>query len=102
MVAALLLDWESRSLVLDKDPAHGSILEPVGKFVRVLRSLEFEADLNDPIFALERICKTKSVNNRTSYRMSSLSFYPSILHLVSSSAELTQQLICIRLTFFSR
>lgn len=48
MVAAILLDRESRCLVLDMDPAHGSVLEPISKFVRVLRSLEFEADRDDP------------------------------------------------------
>ena len=48
MVAAILLDRDSRSFVLDMDPAHGSVLEPMAKFVRVLRSLEFEADRDDP------------------------------------------------------
>lgn len=48
MIAAILLDRETRSVVLDYDPAHGSILEPFLKFVRVLRSLEFEADLDEP------------------------------------------------------
>lgn len=52
MTAAILLDREARSVVLDHDPAHGSILEPFLKFVRVLRSLEFEADLDDPYIRL--------------------------------------------------
>ena len=42
MVAAILLDRESRSEILDVDPAHGSVLEPFLKLVRVMRSLEFK------------------------------------------------------------
>lgn len=41
MVAAVLLDRETRSIVLDADPAHGSLLEPLLRFVRLLKSLEF-------------------------------------------------------------
>lgn len=52
MTAAILLDRETRSVTLDSDPAHGSILEPFLKFVRMLRSLEFEADLDDPYIRL--------------------------------------------------
>lgn len=42
MVAALLLDRETRSIVLDADPSHGSLQEPLLRLVRVMRSLEFE------------------------------------------------------------
>lgn len=52
MIAAILLDQETRSVVLDKDPAHGSVLEPFLKFVRVLRSLEFEAQPSYPYIRL--------------------------------------------------
>ena len=41
MIAALMLDREARSVVLDADPAFGSLLEPFLRFVRVMRSLEF-------------------------------------------------------------
>ena len=40
LLAALLLDRESRSVVLDADPTHGSLFEPFLKYVRLLRSLE--------------------------------------------------------------
>ena len=43
MVAALVLDREARSVVLDADPAHGSLLEPFLRFVRMMKSLEFRA-----------------------------------------------------------
>ena len=42
MVAALLLDRESRAVVLDVDPSHGSLQEPLLRLVRIMRSLEFE------------------------------------------------------------
>lgn len=44
LVAALLLDREARSVVLDADPAHGSLLEPFLKVVRIFKSLSFTAD----------------------------------------------------------
>lgn len=40
-MAALLLDREARSVVLDADPAHGSLLEPFLRLIRVLKALEF-------------------------------------------------------------
>lgn len=42
-VAAIILDREARSIVLDADPTHGSYLEPLLRLVRVMKSLEFEA-----------------------------------------------------------
>lgn len=42
MVAALLLDDECRDVVLDADPTHGSLQEPLLKLIRVMKSLEFE------------------------------------------------------------
>lgn len=44
MTAAMLLDREARSVVLDADPAHGSLIEPVLKVVRLMRSLEYQRD----------------------------------------------------------
>ena len=41
MVAALLLDREARSVVLDADPAYGSLMEPFLRLVRLMKSLEF-------------------------------------------------------------
>lgn len=59
LVAALLLDREARSVILDADPRHGSLLEPFLRLVRVMRSLEFQArseikyvDLMDDILSL--------------------------------------------------
>lgn len=49
MVAAMLLDREARSEVLDVDPVHGSIQEPFLKVVRVMRSLEFETATDRPL-----------------------------------------------------
>lgn len=46
MVAAVLLDREARSVVLDADAAHGAVLEPFLKVVRVMRSLDFQSDDN--------------------------------------------------------
>lgn len=49
MIAALLLDREARSMVLDADPSHGSLQEPFLKFVRILRSMEFKASDDVPL-----------------------------------------------------
>jgi uncharacterized protein (DUF1501 family) len=47
-IAALLLDREARSIVLDADPSHGSAIEPFLKILRVLRSLAFQPDVDKP------------------------------------------------------
>ena len=41
MVACILLDRESRTPLLDADPAHGSLKEPLIKLIGLMRSLEF-------------------------------------------------------------
>lgn len=53
MVAAVLLDPEARIELLDVDPAHGSILEPYLKLVRIMRSLEYIADSDRPFLVFE-------------------------------------------------
>ena len=40
--AAMLLDREARSVILDADPAQGSLLEPILKVIRLMKSMEFE------------------------------------------------------------
>lgn len=52
MVAALLLDRESRSVVLDADPASGSVLEPLLRYIRLMKSLEFVPDYADRNFQM--------------------------------------------------
>lgn len=39
--AAILLDREARAVVVEADPVHGSIREPMAKVIAVMRSLEF-------------------------------------------------------------
>ena len=41
IVAAILLDRESRSVLLDTDFSHGSIREPLVKVIAAMRSLEY-------------------------------------------------------------
>ena len=41
-IAAVLLDREARSSVLDANPAHGSLKEPFLKVIALLRSMEFK------------------------------------------------------------
>ena len=43
MTAAMLLDREARSVVLDADPAQGSLLEPILKVIRMMKSMEFKS-----------------------------------------------------------
>ena len=40
-VAAIILDRESTSSVLDYDPSYGSVREPVSKLFGMIRSLDF-------------------------------------------------------------
>ena len=51
LIAAILLDREHRSVVLDKDRFFGSLREPIIKVLAVLRALDFETV--DPILVLD-------------------------------------------------
>jgi hypothetical protein len=44
MVAAIILDTEARSVVLDVDPTSGSLVEPMIKLTRLMRSMKFETN----------------------------------------------------------
>ena len=46
-VAATLLDREASSVILDADPAHGSMREPLLKVLGVMRSLEYKSTSHD-------------------------------------------------------
>lgn len=48
MIAAVLLDREARSVVLDADPSFGSLLEPFLKIVRIFKSLAYKGDDDRP------------------------------------------------------
>lgn len=41
MIACLLLDKEARAVVLDRDPSHGSLREPLIKVIGLMRSMNF-------------------------------------------------------------
>lgn len=41
-IAAIILDREATTVVLDADPAHGSIKQPLLKVIGMMRSLEYE------------------------------------------------------------
>ena len=43
-VAAIILDPEARSIVIDADPTSGSLVEPMMKITRVMRAMEFETN----------------------------------------------------------
>ena len=43
-VAAIVLDIEARSAVLDADPTSGSLVEPMLKITRLFRAMEFDVD----------------------------------------------------------
>jgi cullin-associated NEDD8-dissociated protein 1 len=43
MVSAILLDREARHSILDSDPNHGQLREPLLKVLHLLRSMEYEA-----------------------------------------------------------
>ncbi len=53
MFAAIYLDREARSVVLDKDPTFGSLREPILKVMNLMRSMEFKS--NHPVTILSRV-----------------------------------------------
>jgi uncharacterized protein (DUF1501 family) len=50
-IAAVLLDREARSVVLDKDPAHGTLREPILKVLSFMRATEFKS--SSPLVELD-------------------------------------------------
>ena len=42
MLAAIILDPEARSVVVDADPTSGSLTEPMIKLMRFMRAMEFK------------------------------------------------------------
>jgi cullin-associated NEDD8-dissociated protein 1 len=44
MIASILLDRESRSVLLDEDPFHGSFREPLIKVISLMRNLEYKSN----------------------------------------------------------
>jgi len=52
-ISAILLDREARNVVLDKDPTHGSLREPLLKFVSIMRSMDFVSNM--PLIAVSSI-----------------------------------------------
>lgn len=47
LVASIVLDAESRAVVLDADPSHGSVRENIVKLVHLLRALNFTKRMNE-------------------------------------------------------
>ena len=43
-VAAILLDREARNVLLDADPSHGSLREPLLKYIGLMRSMNYVTD----------------------------------------------------------
>ena len=43
-IAAILLNSEAKDMVLDLDPTHGSLLEPILKLYKLMRSMEIKAN----------------------------------------------------------
>lgn len=48
MIAAILLDREALTLVLDYDPSHGALREPLLKVVALMRSMEYRPNPDSP------------------------------------------------------
>jgi hypothetical protein len=46
--ACVLLDREARDVILDKDPAHGSLKEPLLKVIGLMRALRFQSNEEHP------------------------------------------------------
>eukprot|EP00586_Coscinodiscus_wailesii_P002545 CAMPEP_0172485260 /NCGR_PEP_ID=MMETSP1066-20121228/13216_1 /TAXON_ID=671091 /ORGANISM="Coscinodiscus wailesii, Strain CCMP2513" /LENGTH=235 /DNA_ID=CAMNT_0013250393 /DNA_START=173 /DNA_END=877 /DNA_ORIENTATION=- len=54
-VAAILLDREARSIVLDADPSYGSFREPLLKLVAYMRAMEFQPFPRSPEIQIENV-----------------------------------------------
>lgn len=43
-IAAILLDQEARNPILDADPSHGLLREPILKVIAIMRGMEYKTD----------------------------------------------------------
>merc|ERR1719223_1901943 len=50
-VAAIMLDREARNVLLDADPSHGSLREPLLKYMSLMRSMNYATD--QPVIRLD-------------------------------------------------
>ena len=50
-VAAIMLDREARNVLLDADPSHGSLREPLLKFISLMRSMNYVTE--QPVIRLD-------------------------------------------------
>lgn len=55
MFAAILLDIEARSVVLDADPTFGSLKEPIVKLMAFLRAMEFQLNEKVPTIRMKNM-----------------------------------------------
>lgn len=55
MVAAIILDPEARSVIIDADPTSGSLIEPMIKVIRFMRAMNFKKreEANDRLKLVE-------------------------------------------------
>lgn len=56
-IAAVILDREARSVILEADPTYGSLLEPLLRYLRLMKSLEFKPSKSSPMVRLEGMLK---------------------------------------------
>ncbi len=52
-IAAILLDQEARSIILDADPFHGALREPVLRVMALMRSMELRQSEKQPIIKID-------------------------------------------------
>lgn len=52
-MAAVLLDPEARSVVLDSDPYHGSVREPILKVMSLMRNMDFQKSEAYPVMVFD-------------------------------------------------
>ena len=57
-IAAVLLHPESRTVVLDADPSHGSLREPLIKIISVMRNLDFAKLSDSTMITLDNLDET--------------------------------------------
>ena len=51
-LAAIVLDRESRNILLDADPTYGSLREPLIKVVSLMRNLDFKLNVDNKFISL--------------------------------------------------
>jgi len=74
-IACILLDSEARDLELDLDPVHGSLLEPILKLYKLMRSMEIQPDKTKQLIEFSSDISLREMIGQEAYEIQTVFSY---------------------------